>query len=124
MQITNDRTMVEIMKATRKEAEFSRYTAERSQELAVSMKKDSVSMKTIAIMTMFFLPATSFAALLAMPFFATNEYLNDGRRVWIWFVLTIPTTGIAYAIYYFWSQREGTRKPDIAQDIEKGTKIS
>lgn len=98
--------MVAILEAAQDEAAYSRQIAERSQQLSEDMKKDSVSMKTIAILTMFFLPATSFAAILAMPFFATNKYLSDGRTVWIWIVLTLPTTAMAYAVYYLRNKRE------------------
>lgn len=132
MQITNDRMMVSngiamhaILKATQEETAFSRDIALssrdialRSQKLSEEMKRDSVSMKTIAILTMFFLPATSFAALLAMPFFANNKYMTDYRRVWIWAVLTVPSTTVAYAFYHFWRKREGKKKPKMGEDLE------
>lgn len=112
--------MHEIMKATQAEAAYSRDIAMRSQQLTEAMKKDSVSMKTIAILTMFFLPATSFAAILAMPFFATNEFLMDSRTVWIWIVLTVPTTGVAYTFYHFWSKHEEKMGFKPAHDEEEG----
>ena len=115
MQITNDRRLEAILRATQQEAAFSRQIAERSQQLAEEMKKDSVSMKTIAFMTLFFLPATSFAAVLAMPFFSSNEYLSNDTAAWIWVVLTMPTTAIAYAFYHFWRKHEmgkGGQKSD------------
>ncbi|KAL9116047.1 MAG: hypothetical protein Q9227_000415 [Pyrenula ochraceoflavens] len=125
MQITNDRMMVAngvamhaILKATQEEAAFSREIAIRSQQLSEDMKKDSVSMKTIAILTMFFLPATSFAALLAMPFFATNKYLTNDQQVWVWVVLTVPSTGIAYAFYHFWRKREVDKPAEKRRDLE------
>ena len=127
MQIANDRIVVsngkamnEIMKATRDEAAFSREIALRSQQLSEAMKKDSVSMRTIAILTMFFLPATSFSALLAMPFFATNKYLTNGRQIWIWVVLTVPTTAVVYMFYHLWRTREEKRVPKIYNDMEMG----
>lgn len=107
-----------ILKATQEEAAYSREIAVRSQQLSEDMKKDSVSMKTIAILTMFFLPATSFAALLAMPFFATNKYLTDDQQVWVWVVLTVPSTCIAYAFYHFWRKREGSKPAEKDLDLE------
>ncbi|KAL5316230.1 hypothetical protein ACEPPN_015275 [Leptodophora sp. 'Broadleaf-Isolate-01'] len=80
IQLSNDRMIVSngnamqiIMRATQAEAI-------RSQQLAVEMRKDGLSVKTIAVLTMFFLPGTSFAAILAMPFFSTNKYLME---IWI-----------------------------------------
>jgi hypothetical protein len=65
---------------------------------------------------MVFLPGTSYAvrldsieyvvhyllffkALLAMPFFSSNEYLTTPTRIWVWIVLTIPSTALAFFIY-------------------------
>ena len=53
--------MQEILKATQQETKMSRAMAIKAHELTEEMKKDSLSMKTIAILTMFFLPGTSFA---------------------------------------------------------------
>jgi hypothetical protein len=68
IQLGNDRAMVAnsaamqgILKATQEETRASRTMAVRAHELTEEMKKDSLSMKTIAILTMFFLPGTSFA---------------------------------------------------------------
>jgi hypothetical protein len=57
--------------------------------------------KQIAIVAMFFLPGTSFATVLAMPFFNMNGYLTDPQRAWLWATLTVPTTCVAFSIYYF-----------------------
>ncbi|KAL8671290.1 MAG: hypothetical protein Q9168_004211 [Polycauliona sp. 1 TL-2023] len=111
MQITNDRRMEAVLRSTQQEAAYSRQIAERSQELAEEMKRDSLSIRTIAIMTLFFLPAASFAAILAMPFFSDAEYLSNGTAVWIWVVLTVPTTAIAYAFYHFRRTQGVVRKP-------------
>jgi hypothetical protein len=59
--IANSAAMQEILKATQADTRASQAMAVRSQELTEEMKKDSLSMKTIAILTMFFLPGTSFA---------------------------------------------------------------
>ncbi|KAF8540428.1 hypothetical protein BDD12DRAFT_28619 [Trichophaea hybrida] len=92
IQLANDRMLVEnglqmqkilavsqqeatysrqIAEATQQEAANSRHVAMQSQNLAVEMKKDSVAMKTIAILTMFFLPGTSFA-VYSHPLFSAS----------------------------------------------------
>ncbi|KAF6828946.1 hypothetical protein CMUS01_08378 [Colletotrichum musicola] len=53
----------------------------------------------IAILTMLFLPGTSFAAIFAMPFFNENEYLKAPAQVWIWTVVTVVSTLFAFAIF-------------------------
>jgi hypothetical protein len=92
MQVLNDQRMAAILTATRQDAI-------RSQELGKSMKEDSIAMKTIAILTMFFLPGTSYAALLSMPFFSNSDYLKDVGKLWVWIVLTVPSTVVAFLIY-------------------------
>lgn len=125
MMVSNGAAMHAIMKATQEEAALSRGIALRSQELgeemkeiSEGMKKDSVSMKTIAVLTMFFLPATSLAAILAMPFFSSNPYLADVNKVWIWVVLTVSCTGIAYTFYHLWRKRDENGKTAKSKDIE------
>jgi len=59
--VLNTTAMQEILKATQQETKMSRAMAIKAHELTEEMKKDSLSMKTIAILTMFFLPGTSFA---------------------------------------------------------------
>jgi hypothetical protein len=78
--VTNDRTMQAILTAAQEDNKLSQNIVFESHELAQSMKNDSVAMKTvsvvstvsevkqsqlkhsqIAILTMLFLPGTSFA---------------------------------------------------------------
>ena len=127
--------MQKILKATQEETAASKVLAGRAHELTEEMKKDSLSMKTIAILTMFFLPGTSFAvsplnkktspwlvhstdacqALLAMPFFTQNPWLDKVSTFWVWVVLTVPSTGLAFVFYLYWKRR-GKRCPK--QEVE------
>lgn len=107
--VANGERMHAILIATQDEAKSSKKIAEYSIKLSEEMKQDSVAMKTIAITTMFFLPGTSFATLLSMPFF--NSALSDSPRTcWIWLVCTIPSTIAAFAFYIYWRHREQARK--------------
>lgn len=103
--------MKEILRATQEEARLSRKMADQSRIPAEEMKKDSAAMKTIAIVTMFFLPGASFSAFLAMPFFQGNTWLSHTSRLWIWLALTVPSTLLAFAFYIYWRRREEHRKP-------------
>jgi len=83
----------------------------------------------IALLTTFFLPGTSFAvrleldnpqsrlvtdldmqAVLAMPFFATNKYLSNITKFWVWVALTIPSTSLSFLFYIRWNMKESKRK--------------
>ncbi|KAL2068417.1 hypothetical protein VTL71DRAFT_16515 [Oculimacula yallundae] len=117
IQLTNDRRLVTngenmhaILLASRDEARSSKEIAEQSIKLSEEMKQDSVAMKTIAVTTMFFLPGTSFATFLSMPFFDSMTYLNNPRTCWIWVTCTIPSTIVAFAFYFYWRHREQARK--------------
>ncbi|KAI0430425.1 hypothetical protein F5Y09DRAFT_307788 [Xylaria sp. FL1042] len=105
IQATNDRTMQAILTATQEDNKLSQTMAIESHELTRSMKKDSVAMKTIAVATLLFLPGTSFAAIFAMPFFTDTQALKTPTQVWIWAVLSVITTSLAFAIFYHVNNR-------------------
>jgi hypothetical protein len=53
--------MQRILEATREETKASYAIAVQARNLAEEMKRDSLSMKTIAVLGMLFLPGASFA---------------------------------------------------------------
>jgi hypothetical protein len=119
--VANGDSMRKILQATSTEARLSRKIAKQSQKMAVDMRRDSTSMKTIAIMTMFFLPATSYAAILSMPFFAQAEWMVKSERAWLWVVLSIPSTVVAFGIFYLYVRRGDKEiEKDKDGDIELG----
>jgi hypothetical protein len=117
--VANGDSMRKILQATSAEARLSRKMAKQSQRMAIDMRRDSTSMKTIAIMTMFFLPATSYAAILSMPFFSQAPWMADADRAWLWVTLSIPSTIVAFAIFYLYV-RQGDKEieKDKDEDIE------
>jgi Mg2+ and Co2+ transporter CorA len=70
-----------------------------NRDIAASAKRDSSAMKTIAIMTMLFLPATFFAALFSMPSFDWEEPKLIQARFWIYWAFTIPTTALVFLVW-------------------------
>ncbi|KAL8705422.1 MAG: hypothetical protein Q9201_001446 [Fulgogasparrea decipioides] len=70
--------------------------AEASRRIAFETKRDSDAMKTIAALTMVFLPATFVATLFGMVFFNTDPGSGSGFRVnawwWVYLAATIPLT--------------------------------
>lgn len=94
IQQQNEATNLEIAEATR-----------RMTELAL---RDNASMKTIAIMTMIFLPGTAVASFFSINMF--NWESGDGgglasHWVWIYFVVTVPLTGFVVLAWWFWSRQ-------------------
>lgn len=99
-----------------------------SIELADAAKRDGSSMKTIAIMTMAFLPATFFAALFALP---SLQWDQAGGHIvqsnfWIYWAFTLPITALVFIVWillnnnnnssisrdFLWAHLRGKRKPE------------
>jgi Mg2+ and Co2+ transporter CorA len=84
--------------------------AEASHEIAEAAKKDSSDMKTIAIMTMAFLPATFLAALFAIP---SLDWQSDNviqSNHWVYWAFTIPATILDFFSWYLLNQRALLRR--------------
>ncbi|KAM6511818.1 hypothetical protein FALCPG4_016810 [Fusarium falciforme] len=99
IQAINDKTLQAILNASQQENRISQKLSLASHMLSRSMKRDSIAMKTIAIMTLVFLPGATFAAVFAMPFFTENKYLSSPSQVWIWVILTVICTAFAFGGY-------------------------
>ena len=78
---------------------------EATRQIAEDSKRDSTSMKAIAAVTMFFLPGTFVASLLAMPIFRWNATAGDdviSPRIWVYWAVTIPLTLITFGCFLLW----------------------
>lgn len=109
-QLTTALSMMayEQQKLSRQDQQTSIDIAEASKTIAEETKKDGYSMKTLAVVTMLFLPATSVSSILAMPLFRWDE--GDGNRVvntklWVYFVLAIPLTALTVGLWWLWQKR-------------------
>ena len=102
-----------------------------SKTLAMSSKRDSSAMKTLALLSMVFLPGTAIAvriyniifmnvtdikqSFFAMPFFnmtvdvTGNTSLETRPQFWIYWAITIPLTLLILALWIVWLQST-TRK--------------
>lgn len=70
-----------------------------SLHLATKIMEDSSAMKTIAVMTMLFLPGTFFAALFTMPLFQWTESKVIQKSFWIYWAFTIPATALVFIVW-------------------------
>lgn len=83
--------------------------AEDSRTLASAAKRDSSSMKTIAAVTVVFLPGTFVASLFAMSMFnwdAADSSPVLSRRFWIYWAVTLPLTAVVVLAWLLWTHRQ------------------
>ena len=103
--------------------------AEDSRTLASASKEDSTAMKTIAAVTIVFLPGTSVAALFAMPLFewdAVGDSKIVSNRFWIYWAVTVPLTFLTLLFWVLWTKRqarmhrssEKRAREELRSDIE------
>ena len=92
----------------RGETEMSLGVARDSRTIALTSKHDSTSMKTLAAVTVVFLPGTFVASLFSMSMF---DWQADAKsvltpRFWIYWVVTIPLTLATVCAWYVWINRK------------------
>jgi hypothetical protein len=75
-------------------------------QLAAVTRKDSLAMKTIAITTMAFLPATFFAALFSVPTLQWSQPEVVSDRFWIYPAFALPATVAVFLVWTAWSRWE------------------
>ncbi|KAK4165313.1 hypothetical protein QBC43DRAFT_315695 [Cladorrhinum sp. PSN259] len=96
--------------------------ASDSKELAAASKRDSSSMKIIAVLTTLFLPGTFISTLFSMPLFDWEvSRLSDvsARYIWLYWVITIALTVVVMGLFgaYAWYQgRENERSTKQARE--------
>jgi hypothetical protein len=56
-------------------------------------------MKTVAIMTMLFLPATFYAALFSIPSLDWEKPGVIQTKFWVYWAFTIPTTALVFLVW-------------------------
>jgi len=79
--------------------------AKDSKSIAAASRRDSASMKTIAVLTTAFLPATWVSSFFSMPLFNWNAAAGQsvlGDRFWVYWTLTLPLTVIVMAAWWTW----------------------
>ncbi|KAL4888547.1 hypothetical protein BDV59DRAFT_211044 [Aspergillus ambiguus] len=80
--------------------------ATASMAIANANMQDSLSLKTLALVTMIFLPGTFLATVFSMPLL---KWDGDGHekvinnRFWVYWALAIPLTILTFATWGFWT---------------------
>ena len=88
---------------THEDSKINIEVAKASKELAEAARKDSSSMKTVAVLTMAFLPATFLAALFSVPSLGWDEHKPE--KFTIYWVCVIPVTIVTFALWAGFTQR-------------------
>ncbi|EAU30116.1 conserved hypothetical protein [Aspergillus terreus NIH2624] len=96
----------EHAKASDGHAKASNASAMASRELAAAARRDGSSMKTVAVLTMAFLPATFFATFFAIPSLAWSS----PDKFVLYFVFTIPATVVTFVLWAGITQRASLRR--------------
>ncbi|KAI0550436.1 hypothetical protein F4679DRAFT_542373 [Xylaria curta] len=81
-------------------------------EIAAAAKTDSSQMKTIALVTMVFLPATFVASLFSMTFFDWNppEGKHISPEIWIYVIIAVGLTLLVVGLWFMIVRRTTQRK--------------
>jgi len=124
---------IELAKSNRKIAEESRrdnllniQIAKATAQVAEETRADSAAMKTIAVLTLTFLPGTATASFFSMEMF--NWSPGPDERVaspylYVYFVVTIPLTVMVYVAWFWWFHRNQKKYQkqhgDGPDDLEK-----
>ncbi|KXL46743.1 hypothetical protein M433DRAFT_153462 [Acidomyces richmondensis BFW] len=91
-----------------RDAQLNLEIAESSRQMTEAALQDNASMKTIAILTMIFLPGTAVASFFSMSMFDWSS--NSGANLasswlWIFFVIATPLTAFVLLVWYLWGKR-------------------
>jgi Mg2+ and Co2+ transporter CorA len=110
-----------ISLAAQKDSQINKRIAEESKNIASDTRKDSESMKTIAVLTMAFLPGTFVSAVLSMNFFdSTSGEFVVHSKWWIFPTVTIPLTLAVVGLWAGWilwkNQLAADRKEAISSE--------
>ncbi|KAL8404455.1 hypothetical protein RB594_009345 [Gaeumannomyces avenae] len=82
-----------------------------NMEIAEKTKNDGRQMKSIAVLTMVFLPGTFFATFFSMSFFKWDPPEGEvaSPKLWVYFLVTVVFTTLTLAIYMWWSRKQSGR---------------
>ncbi|EXJ71330.1 uncharacterized protein A1O5_05136 [Cladophialophora psammophila CBS 110553] len=102
-----------VQRDTRETVMISRMTV----DISSAARSDSASMKTIAVVTLAFLPATFVCTIFSMSFFTLNVDNATGAkhwlisdRFWIYWVITMPLTALTLICWWYGQRKEETRE--------------
>ncbi|KAI0509254.1 hypothetical protein F5B22DRAFT_368605 [Xylaria bambusicola] len=91
----------------------AQHDASTSVKIGLATQADSLTMKSIALVTLTFLPPTFVSAIFSMSFFdnSTESGWVLSEKFWIYWVFAIPTTLFTVAAWYFLQKKYSAPAP-------------
>ncbi|KAF3932934.1 hypothetical protein ABW20_dc0101306 [Dactylellina cionopaga] len=96
--------------------------------IAREAKRDGSSMKTIAALTTFFLPATFVATIFGMSFFDySGGNFSVSSNIWVYAAVTVPLMAVTVLVWWLWDKVSNgrykkkltfLRRESVSADIE------
>ncbi|EXK80974.1 hypothetical protein FOQG_14584 [Fusarium oxysporum f. sp. raphani 54005] len=101
------RFQIQLTKSLKLRSDSNQKRLENEVNLAFNnlANQDNTVMKSIALLTMVFLPATFFSALFSTAFFSFDDGWKVSTGFWIYWVITAPTTFIVIVAFRIWMAR-------------------
>ncbi|KAG8677612.1 hypothetical protein FPOAC2_03745 [Fusarium poae] len=85
----------------------AQYDSRIAVKIGRATQSDSAAMKTIAFVTLAFLPGTFISALFSMSFFNVDDDTGQwsvSRKIWMYFAIAIPVTFITSGLWLLWQR--------------------
>ena len=105
---------------TQEETQSSISVAKDTRTVALATKHDSTAMKTLAAVTVVFLPSTFISSFLAMPLFRWDDQPDShsltSRYFWVYWALSIPLTLLTVGVWLAWMRWQ--RRKQTLIDLE------
>jgi Mg2+ and Co2+ transporter CorA len=121
-RIENARATINTLIQQRNE-QISIELTQASFRIAAATLSDARSMKTIAILTMVLLPATTVASIFSMNLFDWFAVKGDriaSKWLWIYWVITIPLTALILLAWWVWNRQGDRHVHQIVRSAEDG----
>ncbi|KAH8817387.1 hypothetical protein F5884DRAFT_249042 [Xylogone sp. PMI_703] len=117
-----------------KESKLNFMMAGDSRKIAYASKRDSATMKTIALLGVIFLPGTFLASIFSTTFFnfqTTSPTSNSSDanpsvvspKFWIYWAISIPVTLVLVGLWYLWERHQQGQYRHQDLDIENGAEF-
>ncbi|KAH0044112.1 hypothetical protein KCU78_g484, partial [Aureobasidium melanogenum] len=86
-------------------------------KLTQSSVKDSAAVRVITILTLLYLPATTIATILDMPFFTGESSWKVSPKIWIFFAISVPLTLFTLLLAALWIWKTSNGQESSAMDL-------
>ncbi|KAI1847988.1 hypothetical protein JX266_006101 [Neoarthrinium moseri] len=106
----------------------AQYDSRVSVNIGRAAQSDSSAMKTVAFLTLAFLPGTFICAVFSMSFFNYDSITGDWQvsdKFWLYWAVAIPVTIMTMLCWYIWSLRGSpnrfSEQPPGGKEIQQTT---